>query len=235
MSLFGAWALAVTGAFIGLMFPTAAVPATPGRSSSGVRIMPLGDSITDGWTPYPGGYRVTLWQQLTAGGHRVDFVGSRANGPAALGDHDHEGHPGWRIDQLDAHIVSWLKESDPGTILLHIGTNDINQDHDVAHAPARLSGLIDDILRTEPGVQLFVARIITEQNAQRAAMVDAFNAALPGIVAGKGPNVHLVDMHAALTTADLADGVHPSRTGYDKMALVWLNALREARAGREAA
>ena len=33
-----------------------------------------------------------------------------------------------------------------------------------------------------------------------------------------GKRVHLVDMHSALTTADLIDGIHPTATGYDKMA-----------------
>ncbi|MFC4035361.1 GDSL-type esterase/lipase family protein [Streptomyces polygonati] len=203
----------------------AALAAIPGESNGGVRVMPLGDSITDGYTPYPGGYRVNLWQRLAAGGYKVDFVGSQTNGPAALGDHDHEGHPGWRIDQLDANIVSWLNSTDPRTILLHIGTNDINQDYDVANAPARLSKLIDDILRTKPNVQLFVAQIITEQGEPHATMVNTYNAAIPGIVAAKGSHVHLVNMHAALTEADLADGVHPLQEGYDKMAPVWYNAL----------
>jgi hypothetical protein len=36
----------------------------------------------------------------------------------------------------------------------------------------------------------------------------------------------MVDMHSALTTADLIDGVHPTAGGYDKMAAVWFNALR---------
>ncbi|SEG69539.1 Lysophospholipase L1 [Actinacidiphila yanglinensis] len=204
---------------------TSAVAAIPGESNGGVRIMPLGDSITDGYTPYPGGYRVTLWQDLAGAGHLVDFVGSQTNGPAELGDHDHEGHPGWRIDQLDANIVGWLNATDPRTILLHIGTNDINQDDDVADAPARLSTLIDHILRTKPDVQLFVARIITEQGEPHATMVNTYNAAIPDIVASKGPNVHLVDMHAALTADDLADGVHPKQEGYDKMAAVWDSAL----------
>ena len=57
----------------------------------------------------PGGYRINLWQRLAAGGYTVDFVGSGFNGPASLGDHDHEGHSGWRIDQLDANIVGWLQ------------------------------------------------------------------------------------------------------------------------------
>ncbi|MYS19036.1 Lysophospholipase L1, partial [Streptomyces sp. DvalAA-14] len=226
---FGAAAVGtVLGAIAALLFALpqpAALAAIPGESNGGVRIMPLGDSITDGYTPYPGGYRVNLWQRLAAGGYKVDFVGSQTNGPAELGDHDHEGHPGWRIDQLDANIVSWLNSTDPRTILLHIGTNDINQDYDVANAPARLGKLIDDILQTKPNVQLFVAQIITEQGEPHATMVNTYNAALPAVVASKGPHVHLVDMHAAVTEADLADGVHPSQEGYNKMAPVWYNAL----------
>jgi lysophospholipase L1-like esterase len=202
-----------------------AARAVPSESNGGVRVMPLGDSITDGYTPYPGGYRVDLWHRFTSEGHTVDFVGSQSNGPAELGDHDHEGHSGWRIDQLDANIVNWLGTSDPRTILLHIGTNDINQNYDVANAPARLSALIDHILQQKPDVQLFVAQIITEQGEPHATMVNTFNAAVPAIVASKGPNVHLVDMHAALTADDLADGVHPKQEGYDKMAAVWDAAL----------
>jgi lysophospholipase L1-like esterase len=218
--------LAVLAAVIVVLPPSPAAAAVPGESNGGVRIMPLGDSITDGYTPYPGGYRVNLWQRFVAGGYRVDFVGSQTNGPAELGDHDHEGHPGWRIDQLDANIVSWLNATDPRTILLHIGTNDINQNYDVANAPARLSTLIDHILQTKPNVQLFVAQIITEQGEPHATMIDNYNAAIPGIVASKGPNVHVVNMHAALTAADLADGVHPTQAGYNKMAPVWYDALQ---------
>ena len=195
------------------------------ETNGGVRVMPLGDSITDGYN-VPGGYRINLWQQLAAGGHTVDFVGSGFNGPASLGDHDHEGHSGWRIDQIDANIVGWLQAYTPRTILLHIGTNDMNQNYDVANAPARLSALIDKIRATAPSVELFVAQITPETNATLEARVQAYNAALPGIVAGKGPLTHLVDMHSANTTADLADGVHPNATGYDKMAARWFSALQ---------
>jgi lysophospholipase L1-like esterase len=203
---------------------TSAVPASA-ESNGGVRVMPLGDSITDGFT-VPGGYRIGLWQRMAADGHTVDLVGSGFNGPANLGDHDHEGHSGWRIDQLDANVVGWLRTSAPRTILLHIGTNDMNQDHDVANAPARLSALIDKIRFNAPAVELFVAQITPEGDPTQEARVRAFNAAVPGVVARKGPRTHLVDMHSALTTADLADDVHPNATGYDKMADRWYSALR---------
>jgi lysophospholipase L1-like esterase len=195
------------------------------ESNGGVRVMPLGDSITDGFN-VPGGYRINLWQRMATGGYTVDFVGSGVNGPASLGDHDHEGHSGWRIDQLDANIVAWLRNSAPRTILLHIGTNDVNQNFDIANAPARLSALIDKIRTLAPRVELFVAQITPESNADLESRVQAYNAALPGVVAQKGSLTHLVDMHSAITTADLADGVHPTAAGYDKMAARWFSALQ---------
>jgi lysophospholipase L1-like esterase len=198
------------------------------ESNGGVRVMPLGDSITEG-TQVPGGYRIGLWQRFGAGGHRVDFVGSQFNGPAGLGDHDHQGHPGWRIDQLDANIVGWLRATAPRTVLLHIGTNDVLQNYNLAGAPGRLSTLVDRITATVPEAEVFVATIIPLSNPGQEANARAFNATIPGMVQSKvnaGKHVHLVNMHSALTTADLIDGVHPTATGYDKMAAAWYAALQ---------
>jgi lysophospholipase L1-like esterase len=198
------------------------------ESNGGVRIMPLGDSITEG-TQVPGGYRIGLWQRLSAGGYRADFVGTQFNGPASLGDHDHEGHPGWRIDQIDANIVGWLQSARPRTVLLHIGTNDVLQNFDLAGAPGRLSTLIDHITANAPTADVFVATIIPLASASQETAVRSFNAAIPGIVqskVGNGQHVHLVDMHAALTAADLTDGIHPTAAGYDKMAATWFAAMR---------
>ncbi|MBB5801964.1 lysophospholipase L1-like esterase [Saccharothrix ecbatanensis] len=198
------------------------------ESNGGVRVMPLGDSITEG-TQVPGGYRIGLWQRFGSGGYRVDFVGSQFNGPGSLGDHDHQGHPGWRIDQIDANVVTWLRNTTPRTVLLHIGTNDILQNFNVAGAPARLSALVDRITATVPDADVFVATIIPLANAGQNTAARNFNATIPGMVQSKvnaGKRVRLVDMHAALTTADLIDGIHPTATGYDKMAATWYNALR---------
>jgi len=197
------------------------------ESNGGTRVMPLGDSITEG-TQVPGGYRIGLWQRFTTNGNRVDFVGSQFNGPASLGDHDHEGHPGWRIDQIDANIVGWLQATTPRTVLLHIGTNDVLQNFNVSTAPNRLSTLIDHITNTVPAADVFVAQIIPLANATQESAVRTFNAAVPGIVQSKvnaGRHVHLVDMHSRLTAADLTDGVHPTAGGYDKMAATWYSAL----------
>jgi lysophospholipase L1-like esterase len=213
----------VTGVAAGVALTT----QTPARAESngGTRVMPLGDSITDG-AQVPGGYRIELWQRLVAGGYTVDFVGTGFNGPANLGDHDHEGHSGWRIDQIDANIVTWLRTFTPNTILLHIGTNDINGNVDVANAPARLSALLDKIRATAPNVELFVAQITPLGDPTLERRVQTFNAAIPGIVAQKGPRTHLVDMPSVVGTADLLDGIHPTASGYTRMGDQWFAALQ---------
>lgn len=220
------------GAAVGLICAAALLSTGIGianaESNGGVRVMPLGDSITEG-TQVPGGYRIGLWQRLASNGYRVDLVGSQSNGPASLGDHDHEGHPGWRIDQIDANIVGWLNTYQPHTVLLHIGTNDVLQNYNVSTAPNRLSTLIDHIVATAPSAEVFVAQLTPLSNAGQDAAVRTFNAAIPGIVQAKvnaGKHVHLVDMHSAVSTAELTDGIHPTATGYDKMAATWYSALR---------
>ncbi|MGI5520410.1 cellulose binding domain-containing protein [Micromonospora sp. CA-259024] len=215
-------ALAAVAAMVAAV-PIAISPASA-ESNGGVRVMPLGDSITDGFN-VPGGYRIELWQRFTTGGYRIDFVGSQFNGPASLGDHDHEGHSGWTIAQIDANVVNWLRATNPRTVLLHIGTNDMYGD--TSGAPARLATLIDRITATAPNAEVFVATIVPKSGADN--QVRAFNAAIPGIAqtrAAAGKRVHLVDMYRALTLSDLADGVHPNATGYRKMAVAWYDALR---------
>ncbi|WP_182882579.1 MULTISPECIES: lectin [unclassified Microbispora] len=213
--------MAASGAVLG-------AGAASAESNGGVRVMPLGDSITEG-TQVPGGYRIGLWQRLAAGRYTVDFVGSQYNGPGNLGDHDHEGHPGWRIDQIDANITGWLRSYTPRTVLLHIGTNDVLQNYNVSSAPQRLSTLIDHITSAAPNAEVFVATIIPLSNSGQESAARTFNAAVPGIVQSKvnsGKHVHLVDMHSKLTTGDLIDGIHPTANGYDKMAAAWYAALQ---------
>ncbi len=201
------------------------VPTSTPSSKVTVKVMPLGDSITDGIT-VQGAYRTKLWKNITGNGLTVDFVGSLSGGPSELGDKDHEGHSGWRIDQISNNINSWMDKYKPQIVLLHIGTNDISQKYDLGNAPARLGELIDKICNKLPtGGKLYVASIIPISYAD----VKSYNSQIAGIVqnkANQGKPVYLVDMYSSLTTNDLGDGVHPNANGYNKMADVWFNAIK---------
>ena len=215
------WLVAVA-AVVGLQ-----VTAPPASAAAPVKVMPLGDSITDG-DDIPGGYRIELEDLLLEGGHSFDFVGSMQNGWGSLFDVDHEGHGGWRIDQITAKVETWLATEQPDVVLLKIGTNDVLQSYDMANAPRRLSELLDRIATAAPSASILVSTITPLADTRQNDKVRTFNAALPAIVndkVGAGSDVELVDNYAALTTDDLLDGTHPDAGGYGKMATVWYSAL----------
>ena len=199
-----------------------------------LRVMPLGDSITDGHN-VPGGYRVRLWERFRADGHIVEFVGSGRNGPASLESQNHEGHTGWRIDEIDASISDWITSARPDVVLLMIGTNDVVQRHALDTAPNRLEELVNHITGLAPDAQVFVASITPLEDAKEDADAEAYNAGVRRITESllrRGHRVGFVDMHSALALEDLADGAHPNGTGYRKIGDVWYEALRPLLEGR---
>ncbi|BDI31216.1 hypothetical protein CCAX7_32670 [Capsulimonas corticalis] len=206
--------------------PPAASAAAP------TRIMPLGDSVTDGWTPEPGGYRIQLWNDIVNSGEVAEFVGSQFNGPAALGSHHHEGHAGWTTSDIAGQVSGWMAAYAPQIVLLQIGTNDINMNKDPAGAPSRLSGIIDQICTQLPaGGKVFVTTLTPESDPNFNNQILNFNNQLPGIVQSKqsvGKPVFLVDQYHTITTADLADGTHPTPAGYSRMGDAWFSAIQSS-------
>jgi lysophospholipase L1-like esterase len=197
------------------------------KQQQAIKIMPLGDSITDGYN-VPGGYRTDLWQALHERGDRIKFVGSQENGPPELPHRHHEGYPGWRIDELHRHVGDWLQAAQPDIILLLIGTNDIVQGYDLERAPARLDALIDDLFRHCPEVQVFVGSIPPIDEPHLNARVQAYNQAIAQRIQARqvqGDRLIFVDLYAGLTSEDLADGIHPNRQGHRKIAQTWYESL----------
>lgn len=190
------------------------------------RIMPLGDSITFGEPDIGyGGYRNLLGTLLTKDGYIIDFVGSQQNGIGVIPDPENEGHPGWKISNIQNAIDSqgWLEIYQPDIILLHIGTNDIRVGYAV-YAPEHLAALLDDILLRLPETHVIVAMIIPFWSGPIDGHL-AYNAAITDIAASRGPRVSVVDMQSILLTGDFADAYHPNAQGYDKMARAWETAI----------
>ena len=154
-------------------------------------IYPLGDSITFGWSRVtrghriPGGYRAELYTLLTHAGYTVHFVGSSTRNPTAnLVRHhatQHDGWPGWRIEQIASHVKHWLAASGyrfkgpayPNFILLHISTNDIIQHFDPKYPhknesesqfmhdmESRMTRLVQELVTLRPKAHLLVAQVI---------------------------------------------------------------------------
>lgn len=217
--------------------PSSDSSQTTVTSARDLKIMPLGDSITDGYN-VPGGYRIDLWTHLHERGYRVDFVGTQTNGPPELPDRDHQGHSGWRIDQIHANVVRWLGATQPSLVLLIIGTNDMAQGYDLDRAPDRLSRLLDDIFRTRPQAQVFVGSLPPIDAPELDARVRRYNQAIAELIQQRqdaGDRLIFVDLYPELTADDLADGIHPNREGHRKIARMWDRALAETLAPPTAA
>jgi lysophospholipase L1-like esterase len=196
---------------------------------STITIMPLGDSITAGvGSSTHAGYRGQLWSDCLTAHWHVQFVGSQLGGPPSLTDREHEGHPGWRIRQIAAHVVDWLQTYKPRVVLLQIGTNDIVYHDAMDAAPDRLRSLILQIHETLPNTTIIVAQITPLRNAVLNSQVITYNLAIPSVVQGltiQGLPVRYVDMYHAVPVSDLEDGIHPNDSGYNAMAGVWYSAL----------
>ncbi|GAB7050404.1 SGNH/GDSL hydrolase family protein [Catenuloplanes indicus] len=196
----------------------------------GIRLMPMGDSITYGWGGAGGnGYRAHLYQALAAAGDTVDFVGTQRDGDGA--DPDHEGHSGWVIDQIAAIATGVVAQYQPNVVALHIGTNDMNRNVDPSGAPQRLEALLDRIYAVAPSTTILLAQIVPAADPAVQRRIDAYNAAVASIVERRrnaGQRIVPADMRA-VTTADLPDGLHPNDTGYRKMATAFHAALSTAR------
>lgn len=215
----GAALLIAVAAALGSPAPPAGAATRPA-----VRVMPLGDSITYGTSdPTLSGYRIPLQGFMARAGVRYDFVGSQRSGRCC--DRDSEGHPGWNSRLLREHIKGWLVATPPDIVLLHIGTNDAAQGVTPQAYAANLTAILGHIRYHRPAAHVFVAKIIGTLMFAHSALVDRYNALIPGIVARAGYRTYLVDQ-TPIRGAWLADAHHPNTRGYYVMGWIWYQAIR---------
>ncbi len=201
--------------------------------------MPLGDSITKGWygSVNRWGYRKPLYVGLINGDFDFDFVGSCVDGSFA--DPNHEGHNGWRADEIlngrigdpaAGKLEDWLVMHQPDVILLHIGTNDITAGNQDANEVSDILDEIDDYEdNADKHVVVVLALIINRKTYSPATT--QFNNEVNTMALNRianGDDIIIVDMESALNYAtDMYDNLHPNDNGYTKMADVWYDALAD--------
>ncbi len=169
----------------------AALPdLAPTGAMAQLSIMTLGDSITQGGYGLAS-YRAPLIDLLNTNGYSGQFqmVGSMSqtanNSPDAsafYGQPNHEGHYGWRTDQIlyghnspqpgsgSGNLSTWLAGYTPDIVLIHLGTNDAIQDAPVFNTSPdpdfaqttwnEISSVISTIQNVNPLAHIFVAQII---------------------------------------------------------------------------
>ncbi len=223
-----------------------------------IKIMPFGDSITSSYSPFSS-YRCYLDHLLHAANVNFIYSGSQVldsfgDPPPPCGDpltdfdHRHEGYsgaatynfldPNWEnnIDAiLSRYIYGTAKTNIPQIVLMHLGTNDLNQSRPISNIIADLGSLIDHFRAKNPTVAVLVAQIIPCAGFDWCGNVKSLNDAIPDLAADKdtlASPVMVVDMYSnydPLVDNNLNNGgyVHPNSTGDAKMAARWMTAIQE--------
>ena len=212
--------------------------------------LPLGDSITWGCgtdarprgradcARDAGGYRVPLAWALSQQGYNVSTMGTLTTGPSYVPEQwiRHEGHPGWRFDQIDRILNESFATSSrlPDLITIHLGTNDCGQKLTVSTIEKNANSLLEHIYLKAPKAKVYIASMIGFPHVPVCSQ--SFNALVPGIAAAHvkaGMNVTYVPMaetsgvckdKANDTSLEPLSGlccsgeVHPTAAGYLRMA-----------------
>lgn len=215
-----------------------------------LRIMPIGDSITEGGDG-SGGFRKPLFDRFTAAYGMPNLVGSRnmrQSDPSDFVDQDHDGYSAYRIDQIASGQGFWhalpieerLRLWDPAIVTLHAGTNDAQQNRFFDGNPKtglppvidRLDALVSRIVAFNPQIHVIVAQIVPANppaSEQTADYIRRFNALIPAMVSrhqGLGHRVSMVDMYTPMLAYPHPDGIHPSTEGYQVMGRLWFEAIQ---------
>jgi len=208
------------------------------QDTDGTRILPLGDSITQGDAEHLS-YRYPLWAMLVDEGYEFDFVGSMTGNyqgdpvwPPHAGlefDRDHEGHWGWHANQLLDGLSGWLESCDPQIVLLHAGTNDAFADQPAEQIAAELAEIVEVLRDDVPEVVILLARPLPTAWSEPDEILEDLGEELDALAATYGTEespIEIVDMREGFDAeSDTYDGIHPDEGGEQKMAERWYAAL----------
>lgn len=173
------------------------IPSAGGASADegAVRIMCIGDSITDGYvSEYTGSYRKFIYHYLTEKGYDIDMVGAKdggwlpeykdeETGESFEFDNENTGYSGYAIKAYPGRngILETLQQSGclaetkPDIVTLQIGTNDVIDNHDIDGAGERLADLIGYILENIPDTSVLYVTTIPYLDPNREGVYDWFS------------------------------------------------------------
>lgn len=190
-----------------------------------LKILPLGDSITVGFTdnptwnmPFEFGYRGPLAQMLSTAGIPFHFVGGSGEPfTNTSGDPTHGGtvYPvnelrdpqidqGWHrayggigLDAVNSQVAGWLNADNPDVILLMLGINGIS-----SNSPSQLSTLVNTIYTAKPDVAIILAQIMpmASYNADVVAYNTYIRDTLVPALQGQGKKITTVDQYRNFLT-----------------------------------
>jgi lysophospholipase L1-like esterase len=181
-----------------------------------LKIMPLGDSITQGGVGDPqtvNGYRLQLWNDLGSA-YQIDYVGSWQNGDSQLSDKDVNGFSGDCIKTSPCHgdptlysrTAGWITTEDPDLVIMQGGGNDfVDPSMTETLVETYMEDWISLVFATKPSVKIVVMGAPQWYPNYSTALqnyVDQLKTA--------GKPIRYVQYDTVTTV----DGTHPTLAGY---------------------
>jgi hypothetical protein len=208
-----------------------------------IRLLPLGDSITQGGRrdrpEYT--YRYPLYYKLLAAGYQVDFIGSLRTGlhedavwPDRNGvpfDPDHEGHYGWSTAEVRDRLAEWVAKypAAPDIVLIHLGSNDYDAINYYGAIVQPLSDIIKTLRATNPNVVILVGHL--NENGATPWLIRQLVGGMAYWMSTEESPVETVDHFDGWRAdsddpeAHTFDHAHPNPRGQVKMAKAWYEKL----------
>jgi len=213
-------------------------------AADSIRIMPVGDSDTEGY----GGlvsYRYDLWFMLREAGYDVDFVGR--NGLTGGGvdfdlypryeefDKDHEGRYGSLTDHL-ADVAGGMAEANRPDVVLFLNSHDICEYGANATVTARihLPRLIDNIRAVNPNAHFLLGQAYAYQatfcDPNLPEIIPLFNDEIAAVAEMKDSaqsRVLAVDHYSGFDTDTMFSAArgHANRAGEKFISENWFDSL----------
>lgn len=232
--------------FFVIFCSTAFADVTAPRNGE-VRILPLGDSITEGSNDLAN-YRVPLCRKLEEKGYKVESVGFRTlknvdKTPGGAGKEiperwwSHTGISGQRVwsDGFRAGYLDSLEPlldqagSDIDVIVFKIGTNDLMRNCPVDKAFEGYKTLLKTLMTKYPTTRIVVCSILDMPG--KKAQVDDYNGRIKSLAEKLPKNqIFFADLNAVVVreNGDFLDAFHPNGKGHDHTSDVLAKVVEQA-------
>lgn len=204
-------------------------------------IMAVGDSITRGTQDNEKTYRWWLYNHLVSTGAQFDFVGPTNTPHGAnneyfehgLWDHQHAGVNGEQTTGCSARIGGQVTTYDPDIILLYSGINDlISTSKTTEQLTTDYEEIIDNARTAKPTIKIICATVSrTSHSGTTNTEVDDFRDSLIALASTKttvdSPIVIADVWRGYVSAAHNRDGLHPNEDGEQRIAMRFMDTLRE--------
>lgn len=235
---------------VGLVIPLLAAPPVHAvQTADPVRILLVGDSVTQGsagdWT-----WRYRLWQHFEESGVPVDFVGPRddlydnvtaTQGSTAYADpdfdRDHAARWGMMLGAMDVPIGQLVATYHPDVVVEMLGVNDLIAPSlsppDVV--AAGVQQLVTDARAADPGVDIVLGQVTQTWFAGVADFDSRLDDVAAATTTAESQVVVARTAAGYDQSADTWDGSHPNARGEMRIAAAMADALHELGVGPVAA